>query len=56
MNPKTLATLEFDKILARLARHTTFSAGRALAPHPPALAPQPLVLSPSKDEPQDRVR
>ena len=29
--PKTLATLEFDKILARLARHASFSAGRELA-------------------------
>ena len=48
MNPKTLSTLEFDKILARLAGHTAFSAGRALAP-------QPLVLSLSKDEPQECV-
>jgi len=36
---KTLATLEFDKVLARLARHTAFSAGRALA----------LALRPSAD-------
>ncbi len=36
---KTLATLEFEKILARLARHTSFSASRALA----------LALRPSPD-------
>jgi len=48
MNPKTLATLEFDKVLARLARHTSFSAGRALA----------LALLPSTDyaEVVDRQR
>jgi DNA mismatch repair protein MutS2 len=39
MNPKTLATLEFDKILARLAALTSFSAGRELA----------LALRPSTD-------
>jgi len=39
LNTKTLATLEFDKVLARLARHTSFSAGRALA----------LALRPSTD-------
>jgi DNA mismatch repair protein MutS2 len=39
MNPKTLSTLEFDKVLARLAQHTAFSAGRALA----------LALRPSSD-------
>jgi len=47
MKPKTLVTLEFDKILGRLARHTAFSAGRALAP-------QPLVLSLSKGEQEER--
>jgi DNA mismatch repair protein MutS2 len=31
MTPKTLTTLEFDKVLARLARHASFSAGRELA-------------------------
>jgi len=31
MHEKTLATLEFDKVLARLARLTSFSAGRELA-------------------------
>jgi len=36
---KTLATLEFDKVLAQLAQHTAFSAGRALA----------LALRPSSD-------
>jgi len=36
---KTLSTLEFDKVLGRLARHTAFSAGRALA----------LALRPSPD-------
>ncbi|MGD0765502.1 MAG: endonuclease MutS2 [Dehalococcoidia bacterium] len=39
MNDKTLTTLEFDKVLARLARHTSFSAGRELA----------LALRPSTD-------
>jgi DNA mismatch repair protein MutS2 len=39
VNPKTLATLEFDKVLARLSRHTAFSAGRELA----------LALRPSSD-------
>jgi DNA mismatch repair protein MutS2 len=39
LNPKTLSTLEFDKVLARLAQHTAFSAGRALA----------LALRPSAD-------
>jgi DNA mismatch repair protein MutS2 len=31
MHEKTLTTLEFDKVLARLARHASFSAGRELA-------------------------
>ncbi len=31
MNAKTLHVLEFDKILQRLAEHTSFSAGRELA-------------------------
>ncbi len=31
MDEKTLATLEFEKVLARLAKHTSFSAGRDLA-------------------------
>ncbi len=31
MQEKTLATLEFEKVLARLARHASFSAGRELA-------------------------
>src|SRR2546428_8185599 len=31
MHPKSIQTLEFPKILARLAQHTTFSAGRELA-------------------------
>ncbi len=31
MNPKHLATLEFPKVLERLARHTYFAAGRELA-------------------------
>ncbi len=31
MHPKSLHTLEFNKVLARLATHTTFSAGRELA-------------------------
>src|SRR5947207_2274120 len=31
MNSKSLQTLEYPKILARLADHTSFSAGRALA-------------------------
>jgi DNA mismatch repair protein MutS2 len=39
MDEKTLTTLEFDKVLARLARHTSFSAGRDLA----------LALRPSSD-------
>ena len=39
MDEKTLTTLEFDKILARLAKHTSFSAGRDLA----------LALRPSAD-------
>src|SRR5947208_17024260 len=36
MHSKSIQTLEFPKILARLAQHTTFSAGRELAE---ALAP-----------------
>ena len=39
MDQHALQTLEFDKILARLARHTSFSAGRDLA----------LALEPSTD-------
>jgi DNA mismatch repair protein MutS2 len=39
MDEKTLTTLEFDKVLARLARHVSFSAGRELA----------LALRPSTD-------
>jgi DNA mismatch repair protein MutS2 len=39
MNPKSLRTLEFDKILTRLADHASFSAGRELA----------LALQPSTD-------
>lgn len=31
MHPKSLHTLEFNKVLAKLAAHTTFSAGRELA-------------------------
>ncbi|MFN8422944.1 MAG: hypothetical protein U0470_05960 [Anaerolineae bacterium] len=31
MDPKTLRVLEYDKIVARLAEHTAFAAGRALA-------------------------
>ena len=39
MDPKTLRTLEFDKILLRLAEHTSFSGGRELA----------LALQPTDD-------
>src|SRR5690349_6900678 len=39
MDAHALRTLEFDKVLARLARHTSFSAGRELA----------LELTPSSD-------
>jgi DNA mismatch repair protein MutS2 len=39
MDEKTLATLEFEKVLARLAKHASFSASRALA----------LALRPSTD-------
>jgi DNA mismatch repair protein MutS2 len=39
MHPKSLTTLEFPKILARLADHTAFSAGRELA----------LALQPSNE-------
>ncbi len=39
MDEKTLATLEFEKVLARLAKHTSFSAGRDLT----------LALRPSSD-------
>jgi DNA mismatch repair protein MutS2 len=38
VNPKHLATLEFPKVLARLAAHTSFSAGEELAL---ALTPAP---------------
>ena len=40
MNTKTLHVLEFDKILQRLAEHTSFSAGRELAL---SLLPTPAV-------------
>jgi DNA mismatch repair protein MutS2 len=40
MNEKHLQTLEFPRIRARLAQHTTFSAGRALAL---ALVPSPVL-------------
>jgi len=39
MDEKALTTLEFDKVLARLARHASFSAGRELT----------LALRPSTD-------
>ncbi|MBC7261149.1 MAG: endonuclease MutS2, partial [Chloroflexi bacterium] len=39
LNPKYLETLELDKILKRLANHTSFSAGRELA----------LALQPATD-------
>ncbi|MFN2224856.1 MAG: endonuclease MutS2, partial [Anaerolineae bacterium] len=39
MNQKHLQTLEFPQIRSRLARHTTFSAGRALAQQ---LVPSPV--------------
>jgi DNA mismatch repair protein MutS2 len=39
MDEHALRTLEFDKVLAKLARHTSFSAGRELA----------LALEPSPD-------
>ncbi len=39
MDEHTLRVLEFDKVLAKLARHTSFSAGQALA----------LALRPSTD-------
>jgi len=45
MNPKYLETLEFPKILRRLAEHTSFSAGRQLA----------LALCPSADTEQARL-
>ena len=41
MNEKHLQTLEFPRIRARLAQHTTFSAGRALAL---ALVPSPVFV------------
>jgi len=58
MNLKTLATLEFDKVLARLAALWRAAAGCTFAPHPlmvrqahhERVLPQPLVLSLSKDE------
>ena len=40
MNQKHLDTLEFPQVLARLAQHTTFSAGQAMAL---ALRPSPVV-------------
>lgn len=48
MNPKSLQTLEFPKILERLAGYTDFSAGRALA----------LSLTPTSDlrEAQESLR
>ena len=48
MHDKTLATLEFDKILARLAVLCWTAAGRTLVS-------QPLVLSLSKDEQRERL-
>lgn len=45
MNPKYLQTLELNKILIRLAEHTSFSAGRELA----------LALSASSDVEQVRA-
>jgi DNA mismatch repair protein MutS2 len=47
MHPKSLQTLEFPKVLARLADHTSFSAGRALAEallpsHDPAVVTRAL--------------
>ena len=44
MNPRYLETLEFSKVLQRLAEHTSFSAARALA----------LALRPSTDAEQAR--
>jgi DNA mismatch repair protein MutS2 len=41
MNRKHLNTLEFPRILAHLAKHTTFSAGKALAQ---ALQPSPIFV------------
>jgi len=46
VNPKYLETLELDKILERLAGHTSFSAGRELA----------LALHPSADIEEVRQR
>jgi len=46
MNPKYLKILELDKILQRLAEHTSFSAGRELA----------LALQPSADIEEVRRR
>ncbi|MEX1255556.1 MAG: endonuclease MutS2 [Dehalococcoidia bacterium] len=48
MDEHTLRVLEFDKVLAKLARHTSFSAGRELA-----LALRP---SPERDEVVHRQR
>ncbi|MCI0476482.1 MAG: hypothetical protein L0Y55_09565, partial [Anaerolineales bacterium] len=44
MNPKYLRVLEFDKILARVATHTAFSASAELA-HAlvPATAPEQIA-------------
>ena len=41
MNDKHLQTLEFPRIRSRLAEHTTFSAGRALAL---GLRPSPIFV------------
>ena len=41
MNQRHLKTLEFPQILARLARHVSFSAGKALAL---ALTPSPVLV------------
>ncbi|MCL7453692.1 MAG: endonuclease MutS2, partial [Anaerolineae bacterium] len=41
MNRKHLKTLEFPRILDRLAQHTSFSAGKALAL---ALEPSPVFV------------
>lgn len=46
MDPKTLRVLEYDKIIARLADHCAFEAGRALA----------LALAPSGDASVVRAR
>src|SRR5712692_2109304 len=54
MHSKSLTTLEFPKILARLADHTTFSAGRALAE---ALQPSsdPVVVARALQETREAL-